>query len=150
MDLSGVSVQVSVFSTASGRRSDQFDRKRNFCLEVSYGEFHTRFQFLLFSLLTPDTRNLKPNSSKQKVETKTGKSNEKLKLSNEECQKMKQKFRSLILAFPFIVDTSPFFKGNQGYILSDIIDLWVSAVRHLQPLSRPFGQKSHKGAVLVI
>jgi hypothetical protein len=45
-------------------------------------------RYLLFSLLTPDTRNLKPNPSEQKVEPKTGKSNEKCKLSNEGCQKI--------------------------------------------------------------
>jgi hypothetical protein len=79
---------VSGVSPAPDHRSGQFDPKRNFCLEVSYEEFHTRVQFLLFSLLTPDTRHLKPNSSKQKVETKTGKSNEKCKLSNEGCPKI--------------------------------------------------------------
>ena len=67
--------QVSVFSTASGLKSGQFDRKRNiqsftfvfsfdvgrsmFDVRCSFlSKFHTRCQFACFSFLKPDTRHL--------------------------------------------------------------------------------------------
>ncbi len=103
-----------MFSTASGRRGDQFDRKRNFCLEVSYGEFHTRFQFLLFSLLTPDTRNLKPNPPKQKVETKKGKSNKKCKLSNEGCRILIIEFFQSSIINPLVEFHTSTASGRRG------------------------------------